>query len=96
MYFAGLTKCFSCEMVGELPENEQPGWRAIIAEEKVYYFCDRCSPEKTASVSEWTNFYVESVRKINEKDFNRPIKKVKFVRDGGKHAIIINPDAQLN
>jgi hypothetical protein len=96
MYFSGLTKCFICCESEELKPDEPSGWRAILAERKIYYFCAHCLPDRTgfATTEEWAEFYETAIGQIYFADFNRPIRKILILRDVGGNPQIIN--ANLN
>lgn len=80
--FIGEMQCFLCqsETIGmpKLPSK----WRAIQVEEKnIYYFCRKCCPSDLATEASWKNFYSRAIRKIYQKDFNRPLEGLTFFRD---------------
>lgn len=88
--FLGTMICFLCnaETVG-LPVFSS-GWRCIEVEgEKKYFICKKCCPSVVASVTTWADFYRKTVRKIYEKDFNRPIKELTIYIDSKRVETVI-------
>ena len=71
-------------------------WRAIKAENIIYYFCRKCQPTQTGltTVEDWKRFYVKAIEKIHQTDFNRPIRRLMLLRDIGGNPQIMN--ANLN
>jgi hypothetical protein len=91
MYFCGETKCFLCGAVETLAADAASGWRAIKAENRLYYVCRACQPAEgnRATADEWREFYVRVLKKIYDRDFKRPIRKITILRDAGGDARIV-------
>lgn len=88
--FLGTMVCFLCgtETVG-LPVFSS-GWRCIQIEgEAKYFICKKCSPSVVASVTTWQDFYRRTIRKIYEKDYNRPLKELVIFIDAKRVETVI-------
>lgn len=79
--FIGQMQCFLCgvETIG-LPMISS-GWRCLEVEGKKYFVCKKDLPSLFASVESWKMFYRRIIRKIWQKDFNRPIEKLVIYLD---------------
>lgn len=91
-YFCGLTTCFLCDAKETLRRDLPSYWRAIKAESRVYYVCPECLPNVIYSQDIWADFYSDLIKKIYDRDFKRPIRKILLMRDIGGNAEIINPN----
>lgn len=89
MYFVGLCKCFICNKTEELKADFTSDWRAIKADNKLYYFCDDCVPQPFASQKNWNDFYTNAITKIYKKDFQRPIKEILILRDSENPILLV-------
>lgn len=83
-----------CSSEEVLSLDKASEWRAIKAENKIYYFCRDCQPIKTGmtTTDDWQKFYFNAVSLIHKTDFNRPIRRLLILRDVGGNPQIINPN----